>query len=74
MKVQLALGSRWVSKRDIAGVLSKYGFDFEEAIKRLEKMGYIVSVGHKGSHIMLTAKGENVKFDTLARHKSGTSP
>ena len=66
-KVQLALGSRWVSKRDIAGALSKYGFDFEGAVESLEKMGYIVSVGYKGSHIMLTAKGENVRFDLVGR-------
>jgi Mn-dependent DtxR family transcriptional regulator len=60
MKVQLALGARWVSKKNIADALSKYGFDFEGAIKRLEKMGYIVSVGSKGSYVMLTSKGENV--------------
>ena len=48
MKVQLALGSHWVSKSDIANALSNYGLNFKEAIKRLERMGYIASVGYKG--------------------------
>jgi Mn-dependent DtxR family transcriptional regulator len=66
MKVQLALGSRWVLKRDIANALSKYGLNFEEALKSLERMGYI-SIGYKGSHIMLTTKGKIIKFETYAR-------
>jgi Mn-dependent DtxR family transcriptional regulator len=70
MKVQLALGSRWVSKRDIANALSKYGLNFEEAVKRLERMGYIASVGHKGSHLMLTTKGRNIKFETYTQNKT----
>jgi Mn-dependent DtxR family transcriptional regulator len=70
MKVQLALGSRWVMKRDIANALSKYGFNFEEAVESLEKMGYIVSVGYKGSHIMLTTKGENISFENLGKTKA----
>ena len=69
MKVQLALGSRWVMKRDIANALSKYGFNFEEAVESLEKMGYIVSVGYKGSHITLMTKGENIRFKALAQTK-----
>jgi Mn-dependent DtxR family transcriptional regulator len=69
MKVQLALGSRWVSKRDIANALSKYGFNFEEAVKSLERMDYIASVGYKGSHIMLTAKGKNIRFEAIAQTK-----
>jgi biotin operon repressor len=71
MEVQLTLGARWVSKRDIANALSKYGFDFEEAVKSLERIGYTVSVGHKGFRLMLTAKGENVEFNDLALGKSG---
>jgi Mn-dependent DtxR family transcriptional regulator len=68
MKVQLALGSRWVLKRDIANALSKYGLNFEEALKSLERMGYIIiSIGYKGSHIMLTTKGKIIKFETYAR-------
>jgi Mn-dependent DtxR family transcriptional regulator len=70
MKVQLALGSRWVSKRDLANALSKYGLNFEEALKSLEKMGYIISVGYKGSHIMLTTKGKNIRFDAYAQNKT----
>ena len=60
MKVYLDSGSRWVSKEDAAGTVSKYGLSFEEAVKSLERMGYIASVGHKGSHIMLTTKGKNI--------------
>jgi Mn-dependent DtxR family transcriptional regulator len=70
MKVQLALGSRLVSKKDIANALSKYGLNFEEALKSLEKMGYIASVGYKGSYVMLTTKGKNVKFETHAQNKT----
>jgi Mn-dependent DtxR family transcriptional regulator len=70
MKVQLALGSRWVSKRDLANALSKYGLNFEEALKSLEKMGYIISVGYKGSYMMLTTKGKNIKFETHAQNKT----
>jgi Mn-dependent DtxR family transcriptional regulator len=51
-----------VLKKDIANALSKYGLDFEEAVKSLEKMGYIVSVGYKGSYVMLTAKGRECKI------------
>jgi Mn-dependent DtxR family transcriptional regulator len=69
MKVQLALGSRWVLKRDIANALSKYGLNFEETVKSLEKMGYIISVGYKDSHIMLTTKGKNINFETHTQTK-----
>jgi len=37
-KVRRALGSRQVSKKDIAEALSKYGLNSDEAIKSLEKM------------------------------------
>jgi Mn-dependent DtxR family transcriptional regulator len=70
MKVQLALGSRWVSKKDIANALSKYGLNFEEAFKSLERMGYIVSVGYKSSYMMLTTKGKNIKFETHAQNNT----
>jgi Mn-dependent DtxR family transcriptional regulator len=72
MKVQLALGFRWVSKRDLANALSKYGLNFEEALKSLEKMGYIISVGYKGSYVMLTTKGKNIRFETHAQNKTAT--
>jgi Mn-dependent DtxR family transcriptional regulator len=72
MKFQLALGFRWVSKRDLANALSKYGLNFEEALKSLEKMGYIISVGYKGSYVMLTTKGKNIKFETHAQNKTAT--
>lgn len=57
LRVQLALRSRRVSKRDIADALSKYGLGSEEAIESLERMGYILSVGYKRSYVMLTTKG-----------------
>jgi Mn-dependent DtxR family transcriptional regulator len=50
--------------------LSKYGLNFEEAFKSLERMGYIVSVGYKGSYMMLTTKGKNMKFETYAQNKT----
>jgi hypothetical protein len=33
-------------------------------------MGYIVSVGYKGSYMMLTTKGKNMKFDAYAQNKT----
>jgi len=39
-------------------------------LKDLKKMGYIVSVGYKGSNIMLTTKGENINFENLGKTKA----
>ena len=49
MKVQLALGSRWVLKKDTANALPKYGLDFDEVIKNLGSQ-YTILLGNRLSY------------------------
>jgi len=62
IRVQRALSSSRVSKKYIARILSRYGLDHEQAFRRLERKGYILSVGYKGSWVELTRKGERVRL------------
>jgi len=60
--VQRALSSSRVSKKYIARVLSSYGLDHEQALRSLERKGYLVSVGYKGGWVAFTRKGERVRL------------